>query len=118
MDTSVFLATVALARVQVNLLVNPVLHGWVKTLRIINYFLALPKKLKHRFHLNPDKKCSICQTGDYPWNPTENEKVAEKCLFRYETRVIKEFLNRNRYRNTMRLRIFSFIKEELSLKIS
>ena len=32
------------ARVQVNLEVDPVLHGWTKTLRLINYLLALPKK--------------------------------------------------------------------------
>ena len=31
------------ARVQVNLLVDPVLFGWTRTLRIINYLLALPK---------------------------------------------------------------------------
>ena len=47
------------ARVQVNLLVDPVLHGWIKTLRIVNYLIALPKKLKIRFHLIPEKKCSI-----------------------------------------------------------
>ena len=50
-NNSIFLAAVGSARVQVNLLVDPVLHGWTKTLRIINYLLALPKKLKHRFHL-------------------------------------------------------------------
>ena len=42
---SIFLAAVGSARVQVNLLVDPVLHGWAKTLRIVNYLLALPKKL-------------------------------------------------------------------------
>ena len=31
------------ARVQVNLLVDPVLHGWTKTLRVINYLSAAPK---------------------------------------------------------------------------
>ena len=28
------------ARVQVNLLVDPVLHGWTRALRIINYLLS------------------------------------------------------------------------------
>ena len=30
---------------------NPVLHGWVKALRLINYLLALPKIAKHKIHL-------------------------------------------------------------------
>ena len=42
---SVFSLVAGVARVQVNLLVDPVLHGWSKTLRIINYLLALPKQL-------------------------------------------------------------------------
>ena len=74
------------------MLVDPVLHGWTKTLRIINYLLALPKQLKHRLHIIPDKNCIICEGGDNPWNPTESEKEVEKSLFRYETRVIKECL--------------------------
>ena len=85
-----------LARVQVNLLVDPVLHGWTKTLRIVNYLLALPKRLKHRLHLIPDKNCVICEAGDNPWNPTENEKEVEKSLFRYKTRVIMECLKLER----------------------
>ena len=32
------------ARVQVNLVVDPVLHGWIKTLRLINCLLALIKR--------------------------------------------------------------------------
>ena len=89
---SAFSLAAGLARVQVNLLVDPVLHGWTKTLRIVNYLLALPKRLKHRLHLIPDKNCVICEAGDNPWNPTENEKEVEKSLFRYKTRVIKECL--------------------------
>ena len=45
------------ARVQINLLVDLVMHGWTKTLRIINYLLAVPKLLKHKLHLIPDKDC-------------------------------------------------------------
>ena len=33
------------ARVQVNLLVDPVLHGWTRALRIINHLLSVPKNL-------------------------------------------------------------------------
>ena len=36
-------SSVGSARVQVNLLVDPVLHGWTRALRIINYLLAIPK---------------------------------------------------------------------------
>ena len=32
------------ARGQVNLEVDPVLHGWTKALRLMNYLLALPKR--------------------------------------------------------------------------
>ena len=87
---SAFSLAAGSARVHVNLLVDPVLHGWTRTLRVINYLLALPKQLKQRLHLVPDKNCVICEAGDSPWNPTESEKEAEKSLFRYETRVIKE----------------------------
>ena len=58
----------------------------------MNYLLALPKRLKHKLHLIPEKSCVLCQAGDNPWTPTENEKEGEKSLFRYETRVIKECL--------------------------
>ena len=78
-----------LARVQVNLPVDPVLHGWTKTLRVIHHLLALPKRLKHKLYLVPDKNCLISEARDNPWNPTESEKEVEKSLFRYETRVIK-----------------------------
>ena len=54
MDVSVFLADVGSARVQVNLLVDPVLHGWIKTLRIANYLLALAtQKTKTQISSNP-----------------------------------------------------------------
>ena len=42
------LSSLGSARVQVNLLVDPVLHGWTRALRIINYLLTVPKKVKHR----------------------------------------------------------------------
>ena len=44
MEVSDFpLSNASLARVQVNLLVDPVLHGWPRALRIINYLLAVPE---------------------------------------------------------------------------
>ena len=78
-----------LARVHVNLEVDPVLHGWTKTLRLINYLLALPK-LKHKLHLIPDKNYQICEARDMKWDPTVLKENAEKSFFGYETRVIKE----------------------------
>ena len=90
--SSVFSLVAGAARVQVNLLVYSVLHGWIRTLRIINYLLALPKRLKHRSHLIPDKSFIICKVGEKLWKPTENEKEAENALFKYETKVIKDCL--------------------------
>ena len=90
LSNSVFSLAAGLARVQVNLLVDPVLHGWSKNLRLINYLLDLPKRLKHKLHLIPEKNCQICDAGDNQWDPTVIQKDAEKSLFWYETRVIKE----------------------------
>ena len=58
-------------------------------MRLINYLLALPKGLKHKLYLIPDKNCQICQAGDMKWDPTVLGENAEKSLFRYETRMIK-----------------------------
>ena len=75
------LSSVGSARVQVNLLVVPVLHGWTRALRIINYFLTIPKKVKHRAHLIPDKNSQICETIGTKWEVRTNESDAEKyCL--------------------------------------
>ena len=79
-----------LARVQIKLLVYPVLHGWTKTLRLINYLLALPKRLKHKLHLILNKTCKICEARDNKWDSTVLKQNAEKSLFRYEAIVIKE----------------------------
>ena len=83
------LSSIGSARVQVNLLVDPVLHGWTRALRIINYLLTIPKKVKHRAHLIPDENCQICETIETKWEVRTNESNAEKYLFRYETQVIK-----------------------------
>ena len=48
---SAFSVDAGLTRVQVNLLVDHVSHEWIKTLRIVNYLLALPRRLRHRLHL-------------------------------------------------------------------
>ena len=79
-----------LANVQVNLVVDPVLNGWTKTLRLINYVLALPKRLKHKLHLVPDQNCQICEVGDMKRDLTVLQEDVEKSLFRYETKVIKK----------------------------
>ena len=59
--------------------------GWTKALRLINYLLALPKRLKHKLHLVPYQNCWICEVGDMKWNLTVLEEDAERSLFRYET---------------------------------
>ena len=83
-------SSVGSARVQFNLLVDPVLHGWTRALRVINYLLTVPKKVKHRAHLIPDKNCHIFMTMETGWEVRTNESNAEKYLFRYETQVIKK----------------------------
>ena len=75
-----------------NLLVDPVLHGWTRSLRIINYLLAVPKKVKHKSHLIPDASCQICETTKPRGEFRTDELNAEKYLFRYETQVIKKFM--------------------------
>ena len=72
-----------LARVQVNLEVDPLLDGWTKALRFLNYLLALPKKLKHKLHLVPDQNCQVCEVRETKWDPTVHEEDAERSLFRY-----------------------------------
>ena len=83
-------SSIGSVRVQFNLLVDPVLHGWTRALRIINYLLTVPNKVKHRAHLIPDKNCQICRTIETGWEVRTNESNAEKYLFRYETQVIKK----------------------------
>ena len=95
--------------------VDPVLHGWTKNLRIINYLLALPKRLKHKLHLVPDKNCLMCEAGDNPWNPTESEKEAEKSLFRYET---KGCMKPDQIQEYEEIEGFLFYPEELLLRTS
>ena len=94
-ENSIYLAnslgsSVGLARVQVNLLVYPVLHGWMRSLRIINYLLAVPRKVKHKSHLIPDDGCQICENTKTKGEFRTDELNAEKYLFRYETQVIKK----------------------------
>ena len=45
-NNSIFLVAVGSARVQVNLLVDPVLHGWTRTLRIQELLISFTKKAK------------------------------------------------------------------------
>ena len=73
-------SSVGSARVQVNLLVDPVLHGWTRSLRIINYLLAVPKKVKHKSHLIPDDGCQICETTKTKGEFRTDELNAEKSV--------------------------------------
>ena len=59
-----------------DILVDPVLHGWTRTLRIINYPLSVPKKVKHKSHLISDDSCQICETIKTKWEPRTNESHA------------------------------------------
>ena len=90
LSNSVFSLAVGLARVQVNLEIDPVLHGWAKALRLINYLLALPKIAEHKTYLVSAQNCQICEVGESRLDPTVHEEEVEKAGFRYETRVIKK----------------------------
>ena len=50
-------------RVQDPLEVNLVLHGWIKSLKIINYMLSVFRITKYRFHLIPEQGCRISKLG-------------------------------------------------------
>ena len=115
---SYFLSSLAAgsARVQVNLEVDPVLHGWAKALRLINYLLALPKRLKHKLHLVPDQNCQICEVGDMKWDPTVFEEGGERSLFRYETKVIKKTMKPEQVQKFEEIDYQGIIAQENQLK--
>ena len=69
--------------------VDPLYHGWLRTLRIINYLRALYISKKHDSHLIQDPDCQICSQGR-AWDPRTDENGAEKILFRIETSIIKD----------------------------
>ena len=81
-------------------------------MRIINYLLAVPKLLKHKLHLIPDKDCAVCKAGENPCNPTESEKEAEKYMFRNETKVIKESMRSELIQEYKNLKVFCIITEK------
>ena len=74
-------SSIGSVRVQFNLLVDPVLHGWTRALSIINYLLTVPNKVKHRAHLIPDKNCQICRTIETGWEVRTNESNAQRNTF-------------------------------------
>ena len=69
-----------LARVQVNLQVDPVLHGWAKALSLINYLLDLPKIVKYKYHLVLDQDFQTCGVREHKRDPTVHEEDTEKAL--------------------------------------
>ena len=112
------IATVTAGRENANILVNPIEHGWFKTIRIISYVLAFILKLKHNtFHKQIQQECEICKRVINPtssslhsdadpgvrltspciphsemdeWDPICLESRAEEMLFRYESSVINK----------------------------
>ena len=107
------------ARVQVNLEVDPVFHGWTKTLRLKNYLLALPKKLKHKLPLIPKQNCQMCKVGDMKWDPTVLKEDAEKSLFRFKTKVIKKTMKPELVEEIEEIDgIYCIIREEFCRKIN
>jgi len=72
------------------LLVDPVYHGWRRSLRIIGYMQAWAKLYKHETHLVEDKDCRICILSKSVWDPRNEEKYAQNYYFRWETERIKQ----------------------------
>ena len=64
------------------LLVNPVYHGWRRSLRIIGYVQAWSKKYLQKTHNGVKKDCRICMLGEDLWNPRNEEKEAREYFFR------------------------------------
>ena len=78
------------ARGAATLLVDPVLHGWFKTIRIMNIVLGFIEKMKHGKHkLIPDEKCQVCKHENKMWDVRYMEKKSEDALCKYETKVLK-----------------------------
>ena len=91
---------------------DPVLHGWTRTLRIINYLPTVPKKVKHKAHLISDENCQICETIKIKWELRTNESDAEKYLFRYETQVIKRCMKTEQIQEFEEIDDMFFTREE------
>ena len=92
LSTYVLTLTPGSARVQVNLEVDSVLHGWTKALSLMNYLLDLSKIVKHKYHLVLDQDCQTCGDGENKWDPIVHKEDMKKALVKYETRVIKKTL--------------------------
>ena len=72
------------------LLVNPVYHGWRRSIRIIGYMQAWTKLYRHKTHLTADKDCRICTLSKDAWDPRNEEEYAQRYYFRWETERIKQ----------------------------
>ena len=77
-------------RGEVELIIDPVYHGWRRSLRILGYVRAIWDRFNHKNHLIPIIECDMCRLGVTVWDPRTNEDAGESYFFRYETQVIKK----------------------------
>ena len=74
------------------LIIDPVVLGWLKSLRILSYIISFPQLILHSLHKNDKvQSCLVCtKLGDF--DPRDNLNDARKILFRYESKVVESSL--------------------------
>ena len=83
----IFVNSVATGRIGFGPIIDPIFHGWFKTIRIIQLVLKFVGVLLHRRnHTNRVVSCFICSKS----SPSERDAV--DVLMRYESLVIKATL--------------------------
>ena len=83
----VFINSVSTGRIGFGPLIDPIHHGWFRTIRIIQNVLRFVGILIHRLkHAVSDPQCFVCNQS------IVSEKLAEEVLMRYETLVVKATL--------------------------
>ena len=83
----VFINSVLTGRIGFGPIIDPIHHGWFRTIRIIQKVLRFVGILIHRSkHSIPDPQCFVCNQSII------SEKIAENVLMKYETLVIKSTL--------------------------
>ena len=75
------------------LLVDPIFHGWMKSLRITGYMQGWKTSYSHSKHLIQDENCRICVLGDHRWDPRNETEKAESYFFLWESERVKKNLN-------------------------
>ena len=74
------------------LLVDPVLQGWRRAMRITGYLQGWRTSYCHKGHLIPNENCRICKLGEHKWDPRNETKKAEDYFFRWESGRVREKL--------------------------